>query len=62
LLGTTGIGFAAAKLFVEGAYIFIMGRHQKELDAAVKAIGDNVTGVQGDRGTGGPRPSVYHSA
>src|SRR6202171_6814817 len=47
--GTTGIGLAAAKLFVkEGAYVFITGRRQKELDAAVKAIGNNVTGVQGD--------------
>lgn len=47
--GTTGIGFAAAKLFVEeGAYLFITGRRQRELDAAVKAIGSNVTGVQGD--------------
>jgi NAD(P)-dependent dehydrogenase (short-subunit alcohol dehydrogenase family) len=47
--GTTGIGFAAAKLFVEeGAYVFITGRRQKELDEAVKAIGRNVTGVQGD--------------
>jgi NAD(P)-dependent dehydrogenase (short-subunit alcohol dehydrogenase family) len=47
--GTTGIGLAAAKLFVkEGAYVFITGRRQKELDAAVKAIGSNVTGVQGD--------------
>ena len=47
--GTTGIGFAAAKLFVEaGAYVVITGRRQKELDEAVKAIGDNITGVQGD--------------
>jgi NAD(P)-dependent dehydrogenase (short-subunit alcohol dehydrogenase family) len=47
--GTTGIGLAAAKLFVtEGAYVFITGRRQKELDAAVQAIGSNVTGVQGD--------------
>jgi NAD(P)-dependent dehydrogenase (short-subunit alcohol dehydrogenase family) len=47
--GTTGIGFAAAKLFVEeGAYVFIMGRRQKELDAAVQTIGTNVTGVRGD--------------
>ena len=47
--GTTGIGLAAAKLFVkEGAYIFITGRRQKELDDAVQAIGSNVTGVQGD--------------
>ena len=47
--GTTGIGFAAAKLFVkEGAYVFITGRRQKELDEAVKKIGSNVVGVQGD--------------
>ena len=47
--GTSGIGLATAKLFVkEGAYVFITGRRQKELDEAVKAIGDNVTGVQGD--------------
>ena len=47
--GTSGIGLAAAKLFVkEGAYVFITGRRQKELDAAVQAIGRNVTGVPGD--------------
>jgi NAD(P)-dependent dehydrogenase (short-subunit alcohol dehydrogenase family) len=47
--GTTGIGLAAAMLFVsEGAYVFITGRRQQELDQAVKAIGRNVTGVQGD--------------
>jgi NAD(P)-dependent dehydrogenase (short-subunit alcohol dehydrogenase family) len=47
--GTTGIGFAAAKLFVEeGAYVFITGRHQNELDQAVRTIGANVIGVQGD--------------
>src|SRR5579859_6517687 len=47
--GTTGIGLATAKLFVKaGAYVFITGRRQKELDEAVKAIGSNVTGVQGD--------------
>jgi NAD(P)-dependent dehydrogenase (short-subunit alcohol dehydrogenase family) len=46
---TTGIGLAAAKLFVEeGAYVFITGRRQKELDEAVEAIGYNVAGVQGD--------------
>jgi NAD(P)-dependent dehydrogenase (short-subunit alcohol dehydrogenase family) len=47
--GTEGIGLAAAKLFVrEGAYVFITGRRQKELDEAVQAIGTNVSGVQGD--------------
>src|SRR5271166_5536319 len=47
--GTEGIGFATARLFVEeGAYVFITGRRQKELDEAVKAIGTSVSGVQGD--------------
>src|ERR1700692_2866086 len=47
--GTTGIGLATARLFVkQGAYIFITGRRQKELDKAGKAIGSNVTGIQGD--------------
>ncbi|MBV9012147.1 MAG: glucose 1-dehydrogenase [Pseudonocardiales bacterium] len=47
--GTAGIGLATAKLFVkEGAYVFIMGRRKKELDEAVKEIGSNVSGVQGD--------------
>ncbi|WP_017814562.1 SDR family NAD(P)-dependent oxidoreductase [Paenibacillus shenyangensis] len=47
--GTSGIGLATAQRFVaEGAYVFITGRRQSELDAAVKLIGDQVTGVQGD--------------
>jgi NAD(P)-dependent dehydrogenase (short-subunit alcohol dehydrogenase family) len=48
--GTSGIGLATAKRFVdEGAYVFITGRRQTELDAAVKELGsDNVTGIQGD--------------
>jgi NAD(P)-dependent dehydrogenase (short-subunit alcohol dehydrogenase family) len=47
--GNSGIGLATAKRFVaEGAYIFITGRRQAELDAAVKKIGENVAGVQGD--------------
>ena len=50
--GTSGIGLATAQRFVsEGAYVFITGRRQSELDAAVKQIGknnNNVTGVQGD--------------
>jgi NAD(P)-dependent dehydrogenase (short-subunit alcohol dehydrogenase family) len=46
---TSGMALATAKLFVEeGAYVFITGRRQKPLDDAVKAIGRNVTGVQGD--------------
>ena len=50
--GSSGIGLATAQRFVsEGAYVFITGRRQSELDAAVKQIGknnNNVTGVQGD--------------
>jgi NAD(P)-dependent dehydrogenase (short-subunit alcohol dehydrogenase family) len=46
---TSGMALATAKLFVqEGAYVFITGRRQKQLDAAVKAIGRSVTGVPGD--------------
>ena len=46
---TSGMALATAKLFVaEGAYVFITGRDKTKLDAAVKAIGKNVTGVQGD--------------
>jgi NAD(P)-dependent dehydrogenase (short-subunit alcohol dehydrogenase family) len=48
---TSGMALATAKLFVaEGAYVFITGRRQAKLDEAVKAIGRNVTGVQGDAG------------
>ena len=47
--GSTGIGLATAKRFVkEGAYVFITGRRQAELDKAVAEIGSNVTAVQGD--------------
>src|SRR4030081_1033667 len=47
--GNSGIGLATAKEFVnEGAYVFITGRRDPELAAAVKEIGRNITGVQGD--------------
>ena len=47
--GNSGIGLATAKRFVaEGAYVFITGRRQAELDSAVRQIGENVTAVQGD--------------
>ena len=47
--GNSGIGLATAKEFVkEGAHVFITGRRQPELDAAVKEIGKNVTAVKGD--------------
>lgn len=47
--GNSGIGLATAKRFVgEGADVFITGRREAELAAAVRDIGKNVTGVQGD--------------
>ena len=47
--GNSGIGLATARQFVrEGAYVFITGRRDAELATAVKEIGRNVTGVQGD--------------
>jgi len=47
--GSSGIGLATAERFVaEGAYVFVTGRRQAELDAAVKKIGKNVAGIQGD--------------
>jgi NAD(P)-dependent dehydrogenase (short-subunit alcohol dehydrogenase family) len=58
--GSTGVGLATARRFVEeGAYVFINGRSQAELDAAVKAIGGNVTGVQGDGSKQGDRDRLY---
>jgi NAD(P)-dependent dehydrogenase (short-subunit alcohol dehydrogenase family) len=47
--GTSGLALAGAKLFVdEGAHVFLSGRRQEALDDAVRSIGRNVTGVQGD--------------
>lgn len=47
--GNSGIGLATAKRYVEeGAYVFISGRRQAELDKAVAEIGSNVTAIQGD--------------
>ena len=47
--GNSGIGLAIAQRFVsEGAYVFITGRRQSELDAAIKQIGSDITGVQSD--------------
>ena len=47
--GSSGIGLATARQFVnEGAHVFITGRREPELTAAVKEIGRNVSSVQGD--------------
>ena len=58
--GSAGVGLATAKRFVEeGAYVFINGRSQAELDAAVEEIGGSVTGVQGDGSKQGDRDRLY---
>jgi NAD(P)-dependent dehydrogenase (short-subunit alcohol dehydrogenase family) len=47
--GTSGIGLATAKAFAdEGASVFVTGRRQETLHAAVRAIGGRITGVRGD--------------
>src|SRR5258708_4944927 len=47
--GSSGIGLATARRFVdEGAFVYITGRRQAELDRAASLIGRNVTTVQGD--------------
>ena len=59
---TSGMALATAKMFVaEGAYVFITGRRQKELDDAVKAIGSNVTGIQGDAANLADLDRLYES-
>ena len=46
--GATGIGRAAAKRFIEeGAFVFIFGRRQDALDAAVAELGPNARAVKG---------------
>jgi NADP-dependent 3-hydroxy acid dehydrogenase YdfG len=47
--GNSGIGLATAKRFVgEGAFVFITGRREAELTAAVAAIGKNIKALKGD--------------
>jgi NAD(P)-dependent dehydrogenase (short-subunit alcohol dehydrogenase family) len=59
--GTSGMGLATAKAFVaEGAHVFIMGRRIAELEAAVKQIRSNVTGVQGDIAKLDDLDRLYH--
>ena len=61
--GTEGIGLATARRFVEeGAYVFITGRRQKELDEAVRALGANVSGVQRAQPSPRGRPPAGCSA
>jgi NAD(P)-dependent dehydrogenase (short-subunit alcohol dehydrogenase family) len=58
--GSTGIGLATAQQFVaDGAYVYITGRRQPELDAAVKTIGSNVTAIQADSANLADLDKVY---
>ena len=58
--GNSGIGLATARRFAEeGAHVFITGRRQAELEAAVKQIGKQATGVQGDVGSLGDLDRLY---
>jgi NAD(P)-dependent dehydrogenase (short-subunit alcohol dehydrogenase family) len=58
--GSTGIGLATAQqLVADGAYVFITGRRQKELDEAVAAVGKNVTGIVGDVASFGDLDRIF---
>ena len=58
--GTSGIGLATAKRFAaEGARVFVTGRRQAELDAAVAAIGPRAGGVQADSANLGDLNRLY---
>lgn len=58
--GSTGIGLAAAReLAAQGARVFITGRRQAELDAAVEAIGPAATGIRADASVLADLDAVY---
>ncbi len=58
--GTTGIGLATAKVLVaQGARVFITGRRQKELDAAVAEVGASATGIRADASVPADLDAVY---
>lgn len=60
--GSSGIGLAAAKLFVaQGAYVYITGRRQAELDKARAEIGRNVTAVRGDVANSADLDQLYQT-
>jgi NAD(P)-dependent dehydrogenase (short-subunit alcohol dehydrogenase family) len=60
--GSSGIGLATAKLFAQrGATVYITGRRQKELDEAVREIGQSATGIQGDVSRLGDIDKVYQT-
>ncbi|KIS41823.1 glucose 1-dehydrogenase [Kosakonia radicincitans] len=58
--GTSGIGLATAKeLVAQGARVFITGRRQKELDAAIAEVGANATGIRADASVPADLDAVY---
>src|SRR6202048_841090 len=58
--GNSGIGLATAKQFVnEGAYVFVTGRREQELAAAVEAIGGDAIGVAGGVSDLGDRDRLF---
>ncbi|WP_332748976.1 SDR family NAD(P)-dependent oxidoreductase [Hydrogenophaga sp.] len=58
--GATGIGHAAAKRFIEeGAFVFIFGRRQEHLDAAVAELGPNARAVKGSVSDEGDLDRLY---
>ena len=60
--GSSGLGLATARSFVaEGAHVFIIGRRQPELDAAVKEIGDGVTGIRSDVSSLADLDQMFHT-
>ncbi|NMM45691.1 SDR family oxidoreductase [Rhodospirillaceae bacterium KN72] len=60
--GASGIGFAAAKRFVaEGAYVYIFGRRQEALDAALADLGESARGVRGDITEAGDLDRLYET-
>jgi NAD(P)-dependent dehydrogenase (short-subunit alcohol dehydrogenase family) len=60
--GSSGLGLATARRFAsEGARVFITGRRQAELDAAVMQIGGNAVGVRGDVSNLGDLDRLYET-
>jgi len=58
--GSSGIGLATARRFVEeGAFVYITGRRQAELDKAVMSIGDNVKAIRADSANNSDLDRVY---
>ena len=60
--GSSGLALESANRFVEeGAYVFITGRRREALDEAVKVIGRNVMGVQGDAANLDDLDRLFHT-